>query len=153
MSKLPFGDLTPDDLTRLLREIEASKLVEVEIDYGDLHIRVRKDATGETSPSPPSTQRSSKVRSLEGSNPMRGKRVEVRAPMLGVFYRAPRPGTPPFVEVGQSVSAKDAIGLIEVMKLFNQVPAGVDGRVVEIVAADATMLEFGQLILVIEAVE
>ena len=51
--------------------------------------------------------------------------------MLGVFYRAPCPGEKPFVEVGQRVRADDTVCLIEVMKLFNSIRAGVDGEVVE----------------------
>ena len=58
--------------------------------------------------------------------------VAIRAPMLGIFYRAPSPGEKPFVEVGQRVRADDTVGLIEVMKLFNSIRAGLDGEVVKI---------------------
>jgi biotin carboxyl carrier protein len=78
------------------------------------------------------------------------RRVEVRAPMLGVFYRASQPGAPPFVQLGQTVGANDTIGLIEVMKLFNQVSAGVEGRVVEIVVEDGAFVEHGQVVLIVE---
>ena len=58
--------------------------------------------------------------------------VEVRAPLLGMFYRAPKPGAPPFVEVGAQVEPDTIIGIIEVMKLMNTVRAGVRGEVGEI---------------------
>lgn len=70
--------------------------------------------------------------------------MAIRAPMLGVFYRAPAPGQKPFVEVGQRVRADDTVCLLEVMKLFNSIRAGVDGEVIEILAANGSMVEFDQ---------
>jgi acetyl-CoA carboxylase biotin carboxyl carrier protein len=61
----------------------------------------------------------------------------VHAPLLGTFYRAPRPGAPPFVEVGSHVEADTVVGIIETMKLMNSVCAGVRGTVAEILIADA----------------
>lgn len=63
--------------------------------------------------------------------------VVVRAPLLGTFYRAPRPGAPPFVEVGSQVEPDTVVGIIETMKLMNSVPAGLTGTVTEILVADA----------------
>ena len=76
--------------------------------------------------------------------------VAVRAPNLGTFYRAPKPGAPAYVEVGQSVSADSEVCLIEVMKLFTPVKAGVSGTVREIRVSDAEMVEFEQVLVVIE---
>lgn len=76
--------------------------------------------------------------------------VEVKAPMLGTFYRAPSPGADPFVDVGDQVSADDTVCLIEVMKLFNSIPAGVSGRVSEILAEDGAMVEHEQPLIRIE---
>lgn len=75
--------------------------------------------------------------------------VAIRAPMVGTFYRAASPGDKPFVEVGQRVKADDNIGVIEVMKLFNTIRAGVDGTVVRIQAENATLVEFNQILVVI----
>jgi len=116
-----------------------------------LRLRVRKDgaddrfAHDQTRQSEPQPD----VKSADLAN-LSGQRIEVRAPMLGVFYRSPEPGAPPFVQVGQTVAAKDTIGLIEVMKLFNQVPAGVHGRIVDIRVQDAAFVEHGQVLIVIE---
>jgi len=73
--------------------------------------------------------------------------VAIRAPMLGTFYRAPAPNEPPFVQVGQRVSADDTVCMIEVMKLFNSIRAGVDGTVVKICADNAAMVEFNQVLI------
>jgi biotin carboxyl carrier protein len=75
--------------------------------------------------------------------------VAVVAPSLGTFYRAPRPGEPPFVEVGQRVAAGDELCLIEVMKLFTSVRAGEAGTVVAVHAADGDLVEHGQRLFTI----
>jgi acetyl-CoA carboxylase biotin carboxyl carrier protein len=67
--------------------------------------------------------------------------------MLGTFYRAPAPNEPPFAQVGQRVKATDTVCMIEVMKLFNSIAAGVDGTVVKICADNAGMVEFNQVLI------
>jgi len=81
------------------------------------------------------------------SAPEAGNIVDVPAPLLGVFYRAPKPGAPPFVEVGQRVEPDTVIAIIEVMKLMNSVRAGVSGEVVEVVAQNAAMVEHGEALI------
>lgn len=76
--------------------------------------------------------------------------TEVPSPMMGVFYAQPEPGAAPFVTVGAEVSADTTVGLIEVMKTFAPVPAGLAGTVVEICVSDAQLVEFGQPLLRIE---
>jgi acetyl-CoA carboxylase biotin carboxyl carrier protein len=76
--------------------------------------------------------------------------VVVRAPNLGTFYRSSKPGSPPFVEIGQHVEETTDICLIEVMKLFTPVQAGVAGIVREILVADAELVEFDEPLVVIE---
>lgn len=75
----------------------------------------------------------------------------VIAPNLGTFYRSPKPGSPAFVEVGQSISAGTEICLIEVMKLFTSVRSEVAGIVRHIAAEDAQLVEGGQPLIYIEA--
>lgn len=72
---------------------------------------------------------------------------DVPAPLLGTFYRAPKPGAPPFVEVGAEVQEDTVIGIIEVMKLMNAVRASVRGTVAEILAADGALVEYGETLL------
>lgn len=76
--------------------------------------------------------------------------VVVRAPSLGTFYRAPKPGAPAFCDIGQSVLADSQLCLVEVMKLFTTVRAGTAGKIREICVADGEMVEFDQPLFVIE---
>ena len=77
--------------------------------------------------------------------------IAVRAPCLGTFYRTPKPGAPPFVSVDQRVTPDMEICLIEVMKLFTTVRAGVTGIVRQVLVADAELVEFQQPLFYIEA--
>ena len=80
-----------------------------------------------------------------------GELVAVRAPLPGTFYRAPRPGAAPFVEVGSHVGADTVIGIVETMKLMNSVPAGVAGVVAEFCVANAELAAQGAVLLRIRA--
>ena len=72
---------------------------------------------------------------------------EVTAPLLGTFYRSPKPGAPPFVEIGAPVEEDTVVAIIEVMKLMNTVRAGVRGTVAEILPADGSLVEYGATLL------
>ena len=77
--------------------------------------------------------------------------VAVRAPLPGTFYRAPRPGAAPFVEVGSRVGADTVVGIVETMKLFNSVTAGAAGTVAEICLGNADFVDRGATLLRIRA--
>ena len=79
--------------------------------------------------------------------PSAGATLDVTAPLLGTFYRAPKPGAPPFVEVGSRVEEESIIGIIEVMKLMNTVRAGARGRVVDVLAKDGALVEYGETLM------
>jgi acetyl-CoA carboxylase biotin carboxyl carrier protein len=78
-------------------------------------------------------------------------RTEVRTPLPGTFYRSPKPGAPPFVEVGSRVEAESVIAIVETMKLMNSIQSGVAGRIVEICLADATFAEQDTVLMRIQA--
>lgn len=74
----------------------------------------------------------------------------VTSPTVGVFWRAPDPSSPPFVEVGQRVAAEDPLCIVEVMKLFNHVQAGVGGVVRSVEVDNGAMVEHGQTLFLID---
>lgn len=80
------------------------------------------------------------------------KRIEVRAPMSGVFYRYPSPEQPAYVEVGDMVKKKQVLALLETMKVFQKVKSPASGKVVEIVAENENTVKDGDLMLVLEKV-
>jgi acetyl-CoA carboxylase biotin carboxyl carrier protein len=76
--------------------------------------------------------------------------VPVVSPMVGVFYRAPSPGDPPFVEVGDTIHAGQVVGVVEAMKVFNEIISDIEGVVTEVVAEDAALVETGAALLMVK---
>ena len=72
--------------------------------------------------------------------------------MVGIFYRAPTPGAPPYVEVGDVVAAGQTLCMLEAMKLFNELKADTDGRVGAIHVENGQAVEFGTLLFELEPV-
>jgi acetyl-CoA carboxylase biotin carboxyl carrier protein len=73
----------------------------------------------------------------------------IRAPMVGTYYGSPNPESPPFVKIGQQVKAGDVIGIIEAMKMFNQIEADISGTVTAILATSGQPVEFDEPMFVI----
>jgi len=99
---------------------------------------------------PPSSATQQVSAAVPAAEPQK-KGKEVKAPMVGTFYRAPSPEAEPFVEVGDIVSKGDVICIIEAMKLMNEVKAEFGGRIVEILVENAEPVEFGQVMFILEA--
>lgn len=78
--------------------------------------------------------------------------VEIKSPMIGTFYRATSPDTPPFVSVGDEVKAGQVICIIEAMKLFNEIEAEVAGKITQIRVDDASPVEYDQPLFIIETI-
>jgi acetyl-CoA carboxylase biotin carboxyl carrier protein len=156
--------LSYDDVQNILKIIDGSALEEVHLELGDFKLVVRRHAAppgtapavesaarvpagapttaAVSEPAPPEPTRAAPAPRTRG--------VEVKAPMVGTFYRAPAPGAPPFVEVGSVVNEDDTVCILEVMKLMNSIKAGCRGRVAEICVENATLVEFGATLMVIE---
>jgi acetyl-CoA carboxylase biotin carboxyl carrier protein len=153
--------LTARDIAEITRLLEDSSFDELELEIDGLKVHLKRGGA------PPARSGAGEglsglakapiltVRNGNPDNPspapLRDPHlVEVRAPLLGTFYRAPRPGAPPFVEVGASVEPDTIIGIIEVMKLMNTVRAGTRGRVREIRARDGNLVEYGEALLLLD---
>jgi acetyl-CoA carboxylase biotin carboxyl carrier protein len=166
-------ELTHSDIQSILKMIDAAEhLDEIEIVHGGFRLHVVRNGGGglrRESPSVSVTQPTAEIAaepkltsttSVEARSPPPAAPkapvqipegvTAIRAPMLGVFYRASAPGERAFVEVGQRVRADDTVCLIEVMKLFNSIRAGVDGEVVKILADNASLVEFDEALILIK---
>lgn len=163
--------LTFKDVAEILKLIDASQCDEVVLELDGARLVVRRntagsatarftpesgeettvtlgtdetalDVTGEPSvASAPASRATSEESGL----------MDVRAPMVGTFYRRPSPDEPPFVEEGATVKKGDPLCLIEVMKLFTTIEAPSDGTIISIAPEDATLVEFDQLLFQIRA--
>ncbi|MDX6537746.1 MAG: acetyl-CoA carboxylase biotin carboxyl carrier protein [Gaiellales bacterium] len=135
MSDAP--DLTPDDVKEILRLVDESQFDEFELETPRLSIRFRRGEAPERAGA--SSDAGPPARAAAGL-------VDVTAPMVGTFYRAPGPGEPPFVEVGSSVEDTTQVCILEVMKLMSAVVAGTSGVVAEIVVANGSAVAYGDVL-------
>jgi acetyl-CoA carboxylase biotin carboxyl carrier protein len=129
---------------KLIELMEASDISEIEITEGEESVRIARRLVGQDP-----------VRSESGDVPSTGPIVTsaiqtsekghvVRAPMVGTFYRAPSPGSPPFVDAGKRVKKGDTLCIIESMKMMNQIKADISGTIEAILAENEQSVEFDQ---------
>jgi oxaloacetate decarboxylase alpha subunit len=141
-------------IRELVKIVQESGVGEIEIEDEGMRVSVRRaDEPGATPP--PVTNAGDGVAIADLDVPERSASASlarVESPMVGIFYRAPQPGAPPFVAVGDVVAAGQTLCLLEAMKLFNELKADVDGRVRAIHVDDRQPVEFGTLLFEIEPV-
>lgn len=104
----------------------------------------------ETAPEAPATQPASSEATASASDAVAANEVVIKAPMVGTFYAAPKPGDPPFVAVGDAVEEHSVLGIVEVMKLMNNIQAKVKGTVTQILVENEQAVEYGQPMMVIK---
>jgi acetyl-CoA carboxylase biotin carboxyl carrier protein len=144
--------LTSKDVAEILKALEGSSFDTLDLEMNGVKLQLRRGGAVATSASRPMPEARDVVPMASGAPPAAqtaappGATV-VSAPLLGIFYRAPKPGEAPFVEIGARVEPETIIGIIEVMKLMNSVRAGVRGEVVAIPARNGELVEFGEALL------
>ena len=143
--------LTAADVAEIMRLVEQSGFDELNLEIDGTKISLRRGSAAQTTAPTPATEPAPPPGPLPapraagtGADP---SVQDLPSPLLGTFYRAPKPGAPPFVEVGAPVEVDTIIGIIEVMKLMNTVRAGVRGTVAAVLAADGALVEFGETLL------
>ena len=157
-------NLDHEELHRLLATLAESDIQEFRLEGEDFCLEVKrnlvtsadsiasnKKITSDDIDSPPPQSKidalpvpSTPPPSVPGS---RSDLVEVTAPMVGTFYRAPGPEEPPFVEIGSRINVGQAVCILEAMKLMNELESEVSGEVIEILVENGTPVEFGQVLM------
>lgn len=143
--------LTAADVAEIMRLVEQSTFDELTLELEGIKLCLRRGTAAPSqvvpSPSPPVAQTSIAATPAVPAQPLDASIRDVTSPLLGTFYRAPKPGAPPFVEIGASVDEDTIVAIVEVMKLMNAVRAGVRGTVTEILAGDGALVEYGEIVL------
>jgi len=150
---------------KLIELLEESNLSELEIKEGEEVVRLSRFPTGGAvaphviaapapiavapAAAPAPTATSASAPAAAPAEPGLPAGTVVRSPMVGTFYAAASPGAEAFVKVGQQVKVGDPLGVIEAMKMFNQIEAEIAGTVVAIVAENGQAVEFDQPLFVI----
>ncbi len=161
------------ELQELITLISESNLAEFKLEEGDMKLSIRTKhyitskvvpqiAAAPMMPMPtpvqsfaqPMAEPAAPVQKSEdrdtGSTEESNDYVEIVSPMVGTFYRQSAPDKPPFVKVGDSISSSSVVCIVEAMKLFNEIEAEVSGRIVKILIDDATPVEYGQVLFLVD---
>ncbi len=141
-------DIDEDLVRKLAALLDETGLTELEFADGERRIRVCK--TAQTVTVVPATAGEDATPAIEEPDSLADHPGAVTAPMVGTAFIAPEPGADPFVSVGDTVSAGQTLLLIEAMKTFNPVRAPKAGRVARILIGDATPVEFGTPLMILE---
>ena len=149
MTRIPFD---PDAIRALAAVLAETGLTEIEIVEKDSRIRVVRAVAPMAAAVAPAT-----IAAPASATPATSSVADeachpgaVISPMVGVAYLSPEPGSPPFISVGQSVTAGQTLLLIEAMKTFNQIKAPKAGTIARILVANATPVEYGEVLLILE---
>jgi acetyl-CoA carboxylase biotin carboxyl carrier protein len=140
--------LTAAEVAEIMRLVEQSGFDELTLEMDGVKLSLRRGAAAVSSTTAPEA---STALSPPPPPPVEVTPApadpdlhEVTSPLFGTFYRAPKPGAAPYVEVGGQVEKDTVVAIIEVMKLMNTVRAGVRGTITEILVSDGQLAEYGQ---------
>jgi acetyl-CoA carboxylase biotin carboxyl carrier protein len=154
--------LTAKDVAEISRLLDESDFDELYLELDGMKLSLRRGGSADPAnplASPAERSRAVAAAGAEPTSPLSAPVADdagqhtVTAPLLGTFYRAPRPGAPPFVEIGSEVEPDTVVGILEVMKLMTTVRAGAHGRVAQILARDGALVEYGEALLRVSRID
>ena len=137
----------------LMKEFEDSKIHKLEIQDKDFTIKLEKEQVQTFSETPSLTATKVVATPVVTTNVVEKDEIEkslnilVKAPLVGTYYESPSPDASSFVRVGQKVQKGDTLFIVEAMKVMNEITAPVSGTIDKISVSDASMVEFGQVVM------
>ena len=151
-----------NEIKKLIKVFENSKVTELSIQEGDLKIKISKNGTsnisGNLNPEipvqtqilPATSPDTTVSANLEASKKELENIHIIKSPIVGTFYRAPAPDADPYVQIGDSVTSGFVLCIVEAMKLMNEIESDISGKVVQILVEDGTPVEYNQPLFKIE---
>jgi len=149
----------PDDVfnvkkvRRLIELMKEHDLSEIDLKQADHRVRIRRGGEVITTTTAPVVQSAARTTAAEA--PARqsaedAKMLVIKSPMVGTFYKASGPDAAPFVKVGDRIGPEKTVCIVEAMKVFNEIPAGISGQVVAILVENGAPVEFGQPLIKVD---
>ncbi len=160
--------MTYKDIQNLIKLLSKSGLSEFKLKDGDFELAIRTNSYSKTKviesvmPSPMVAQQVGQVPNvnipattaapeiIDEAEEESSNLIEIKSPMVGTFYRSSSPENPPFIKVGDNINEGDTICIVEAMKLFNEIEAEVTGKVVKVMAENASPVEYDQVLFLID---
>ncbi len=146
------------EIKDMLTLMNDNGLTELEVEKDGMRIKLKKSSGGsfekaiEFVPQHAAPQSAQEAKGIKESEKPKNT-VDIKAPMVGTFYRSPSPEATPYVNVGDTIGVGQVLCIIEAMKLMNEIKSEVRGKVMEILVDNAEPVEFGQVIYVIEPIK
>ena len=157
--------MNPKEIKNMIDFIAKSGLAEVNIETEEFKIKVKRDTEAQVvtsapavaAPAPaPAAAPAPSAAPAPASAPAQpaaentSKYVEIKSPMIGTFYRSPKPEDPSFVNVGDTISAGDKVCIVEAMKLFNEIESEISGTIVKVLVDNASPVEYDQPLFLVD---
>ena len=133
------------DIRTLAELVEKHGLTALDYAEGEAHIRIERTPAPAAAPAAAPAPAAEPVKDEDAGADFNAAKM-VLSPMVGVFYASPSPSDPPFVTVGSKVKKGDVLCIIEAMKLMNEITAEEDGEIIDICAANGSVVEYGQIL-------
>ncbi len=151
------GKIDYEEVRKLIALLEERNLSVFELETEGFKVKIGRAAAAPAAPpaapagpapdGPPETPEAAEAR-IQAAEVAKGHQI-VTSPMVGTFYRAPDPASPPFVDIGDVVKKGQTLCIIEAMKLMNEIEADVDGTIADIFVENAKPVEYGQKLFAI----
>lgn len=143
-----------DIVKKVIKLVEESGISSIAIEKGDFKVEVKKESSIHSIPIPIAQEHiHAPSQTVEKGNDKSDKDeglVAITSPMVGTFYRASSPDSPPYVEEGDEIEKGKVVCIIEAMKLFNEIESEVSGTVVKILVENGSPVEFGQKLMLVK---
>lgn len=161
-------------IQELIKAINKSNISELTVKEGDFEITIKQAQISETQfvavqapmPMPQMMQQAAPQQQIAApqapaphatapaaaASSGDGNAITIKSPMIGTFYRSPSPDKPTFVNVGDEIKAGQVLCIIEAMKLFNEIESEISGRVIKVLADDASPVEYDQPLFLVEPI-
>jgi acetyl-CoA carboxylase biotin carboxyl carrier protein len=136
-----------EEIRALIQLATEADITELDVDAPHVKVRIKKAARNSAE------KVAAVVPRQDGATPQaasQGRLVPIVAPMVGTFYRAPKPDAPPFVNEGDDIHAGQTVCVLEAMKMFNEIPSDVDGRIARVLVDNGAPVEYGQPLFLID---
>ncbi len=143
------------EIKEMINLMNENGLAELEIEKDGMRIKLKKEGETGISQLAPLIIEKGKIthdkEETQTPETTNEKIQEIKAPMVGTFYRSPSPEAPSFLEVGQIIEVGQVVCIIEAMKLMNEIKSEIKGKVLEVLVENAEPVEFGQIMFLVEA--
>ena len=141
-------------IRKLISLMQENDLTEIDLKHADSAVRIKRGGEVASYSAPAIAQPVAPAAPAEPAAPTQSaeeaRMVVIKSPMVGTFYSASSPDAPPFAKVGDHIGPEKTVCIVEAMKVFNEIPAGVSGQIVSILVENGAPVEFGQPLIKVD---